>query len=127
MCGSCAMTVNGQPRWTCRTHVQKVVRNNKLDIAPLRNLPVIRDLAVDMTPFFDKWQAADGVFAPTKTRDDEVQQIEPESPARLAAAAGIECINCAACYAACDVVQGNPRLSRPRRAKPGLDTSARCP
>ena len=26
VCGSCAMTVNGKPRWTCRTHVSKVVR-----------------------------------------------------------------------------------------------------
>ena len=68
---------------------------------------MIRDLAVDMTPFFEKWQAADGVFAPTRTRDEPIEPIEPESPARLAASAGIECINCAVCYAACDVVKGN--------------------
>ena len=53
MCGSCAMTVNGVPRWTCRTHVTKVAEDNKVTIAPLRNLPVIKDLAVDMTDFFD--------------------------------------------------------------------------
>ena len=57
MCGSCAMMVNGAPRWTCRTHVQKVAEDNRLEIAPLRNLPVIKDLAVDMDPFFDKWVA----------------------------------------------------------------------
>ncbi len=113
MCGSCAMTVNGKPRWTCRTHVQKVLRDNKLEIAPLRNLPVIKDIAVDMTPFFEKWQAADGVFAPTKTSDDEVETVEPESPARRAAAAGIECINCAVCYAACDVVSSNANYLGP--------------
>lgn len=107
MCGSCAMMVNGVPRWTCRTHVQKVLTGDRLEIAPLRNLPVIRDLAVDMSPFFEKWQAADGVFQSTRTREDEVEPIQPESPARLAASAGIECINCAVCYAACDVVKGN--------------------
>ena len=42
MCGSCAMMVNGTPRWTCRTHVRKVADGNKLRIAPLRNLPVIK-------------------------------------------------------------------------------------
>ena len=62
MCGSCAMMVNGAPRWTCRTHVQKVAKDNRLEIAPLRNLPVIKDLAVDMDPFFDKWVAAEAVF-----------------------------------------------------------------
>ncbi len=107
MCGSCAMMVNGRPRWTCRTHV-KVVGDDRLEIGPLRNLPIIRDLAVDMTPFFEKWQAADGVFAPTKTRIEPVEPVQPASAARLAASAGIECINCAVCYAACDVVTGNP-------------------
>src|SRR5713101_9247832 len=58
MCGSCAMTVNGVPRWTCRTHVDKVAANDKLEIAPLRNLPVIRDLVTDMSEFFDKWARA---------------------------------------------------------------------
>ncbi len=108
MCGSCAMMVNGQPRWTCRTHVQKVIKDNRLQIAPLRNLPVIRDLAVDMSEFFDKWVTAEGVFHPSKTRDDAMEQISPESPMRVAASEGIECINCAVCYAACDVVSANP-------------------
>src|SRR5262245_13954441 len=54
MCGSCAMTVNGVPRWTCRTHVDKVLDNDSLSIAPLRNLPIIRDLVTDMREFFDK-------------------------------------------------------------------------
>jgi len=44
MCGSCAMTVNGAARWTCRTHVDKVAKDGRLTVAPLRNLPVIRDL-----------------------------------------------------------------------------------
>ncbi|MGH6660893.1 MAG: 2Fe-2S iron-sulfur cluster-binding protein, partial [Rhodospirillales bacterium] len=55
MCGSCAMTVNGKPRWTCRTHVSKVAKDGRLEIAPLRNLPVVKDLSVDMRTFFDKW------------------------------------------------------------------------
>jgi fumarate reductase iron-sulfur subunit len=108
MCGSCAMMVNGQPRWTCRTHVQKVLKNNRVEIGPLRNLPVIRDLVTDMTPFFDKWVAAEGVFHGTKTRDEPMAPINHESPERIEASAGIECINCAVCYAACDVVAANP-------------------
>ncbi len=62
MCGSCAMMVNGQPRWTCRTHVKKVACDSKIEIGPLRNLPVIKDLAADMDPFFEKWIQAEGVF-----------------------------------------------------------------
>jgi fumarate reductase iron-sulfur subunit len=113
MCGSCAMMVNGKPRWTCRTHVQTVLDGNKVTIEPLRNLPVIKDLACDMSEFFDKWRKAEAVFHPTKTRDDEIELISPDSPKRQAAAAAIECINCAVCYAACDVVEMNPKYLGP--------------
>jgi len=38
VCGSCAMWVNGAPRWTCRTHVSKVAQDGRLRVEPLRNL-----------------------------------------------------------------------------------------
>jgi fumarate reductase iron-sulfur subunit len=107
MCGSCAMTVNGRPRWTCRTHVSNVADGGRLEIGPLENLPVIKDLATDMREFFEKWQRAKGVFAPSKTRNDEIEKIRPDSPARRSADAAIECINCGVCYAACDTVRWN--------------------
>jgi fumarate reductase iron-sulfur subunit len=108
MCGSCAMTVNGKPRWTCRTHVSRVAPDLALRIAPLRNLPVIKDLACDMTEFFEKWQRARGSFVPTRSRADGIQAIAPSDAARRAVDAGIECINCAVCHAACDVAAWNP-------------------
>lgn len=107
MCGSCAMMVNGVPRWTCRTHVKVALQDNRISIGPLRNLPVIKDLATDMDPFFDKWVAAEGRHHPSRTRDEPIEQIDPEDTARLEANRGIECINCSVCYAACDTVAGN--------------------
>jgi len=107
VCGSCAMTVNGRPRWTCRTHVASVAAGGRLEIGPLANLPVIKDLATDMRAFFEKWQQARGVFAPSKTRHDAIEQIRPDSAARMAADAAIECINCGVCHAACDTVRWN--------------------
>ena len=108
MCGSCAMMVNGVPRWTCRTHVDKVASDQRLEIAPLRNLPVIRDLVTDMREFFDKWARAKGEFRGRQTRQDDLAQVSPRSESRKHADAGIECIGCGVCYAACDVVKWNP-------------------
>jgi fumarate reductase iron-sulfur subunit len=108
MCGSCAMTVNGRPRWTCRTHAAKVTGRGHLEIGPLENLPVIKDLVTDMRPFFEKWQQAKGAFAPSRARADPIDPIRPDSAARIAANAAIECINCGICYAACDTVRWNP-------------------
>jgi fumarate reductase iron-sulfur subunit len=107
MCGSCAMTVNGTPRWTCRTHVDKVAQGATLEIAPLANLPVVKDLVADMDPFFDKWARARGHFKPSAGRADALATVDPASPARREADAGIECIGCGVCYAACDVVKWN--------------------
>jgi fumarate reductase iron-sulfur subunit len=108
MCGSCAMTVNGVPRWTCRTHVDRVVRNDALEVGPLKNLPVIRDLVTDMREFFDKWARARGQFAGERTKRDHFAIVPPASEQRMLVDANIECIGCGVCYAACDVVAWNP-------------------
>ncbi|MBK5105440.1 MAG: succinate dehydrogenase/fumarate reductase iron-sulfur subunit [Burkholderiales bacterium] len=108
MCGACAMAVNGVARWTCRTHVAKVAKGNAIQIAPLANLPVVKDLVTDMREFFDKWARARGQFAPRATRKDAFARVASDSPGRVAADAGIECIGCGVCYASCDVVSWNP-------------------
>ena len=113
MCGSCAMTVNGVPRWTCRTHVDKVAAGERLEIAPLRNLPVVRDLVTDMREFFDKWARAKGQFQPSRTKADDFAAVKPTSAQRLDIDASIECIGCGVCYSACDVVSWNPAYLGP--------------
>jgi len=113
MCGSCAMTVNGAPRWTCRTHVDNVAKDGRLKLGPLANMPIVRDLVADMREFFDKWARARGQFKPTRTRHDEFARVEPLSSARREADAAIECIGCGVCYAACDIVKWNPAYLGP--------------
>jgi fumarate reductase iron-sulfur subunit len=108
MCGSCAMTVNGKARWTCRTHVSKVASDGRLEIAPLSNLPVVKDLATDMSEFFNKWAQAKGQFKGKLTRKAPFAKVEPASVERKAADAAIECIGCGICYASCDVVSWRP-------------------
>lgn len=113
MCGSCAMQVNGKPRWTCRTLVSNVVQNDRLTLEPLANLPVVKDLVVDMEPFFDKWQEAKGRFEPAESAVQEFAPIKPQDKQRAKVDEAIECINCGCCYAACDVVESNPAYLGP--------------
>ena len=113
MCGSCAMTVNGAARWTCRTHVDKVAADGRLRIGPLANLPVVKDLVADMREFFDKWARAQGQFKGGATRREAVARVDPASAPRREADAAIECIGCGVCYASCDVVAWNPAYLGP--------------
>jgi fumarate reductase iron-sulfur subunit len=118
MCGSCAMVVNGRPRWTCRTRVSEAMtEGGVLKLEPLRNMKVVKDLAVDMAAFFDKWRDAKGHFEPEVISDDDgpstlgahagFHVVPPSTPERRAADAGIECIGCGICHSACDVVAWN--------------------
>ena len=62
-------------------------------------------------PFFEKWRDAEARFVPPPAPVDEA--VRPDEPERMAADAGIECINCAVCYAACDSVAWNPDYPGP--------------
>ncbi len=61
-----------------------------------------------MDSFFDKWIRAEGAHHPTRTRYDDIAAVQETSAQRIEANKAIECINCAVCYAACDVVASNP-------------------
>src|SRR6266704_1887651 len=54
MCGSCEMVVNGREGLTCSTLINTI--GNTLKIQPLRNLPVVHDVAVDFRPFFEAYR-----------------------------------------------------------------------
>ncbi len=113
VCGSCAMNVNGKPRWTCRTHVSVVAKDGGITLEPLGNMPRIKDLVVSMSEFFNKWKKAGNTFVGTITRNDPPARISPASKKRKMADAAIECINCGVCYAACDVVSWNKNYLGP--------------
>src|SRR5690606_9651555 len=77
MCGSCAMYINGRPRLACRTQVSSL-KGTEVTIMPLPNLPIIRDLATDMEPFFEKWKKIKPYYV-GKSEYTEPAVIRPDS------------------------------------------------
>ena len=77
MCGSCAIVVNGREQLACSTLVKTV--GDRLRIEPLRNLPVTRDLAVDMEPFFAAYRRVQPQFCP-RDRLEDFYSIPHDSP-----------------------------------------------
>jgi fumarate reductase iron-sulfur subunit len=102
MCGTCTVMVNDVPRWACRTSIERL-QVDTIRIAPLRFLPVIKDLLVDYEPFFAKYRAARAAFVPKGERT-EVAPIPPQSRERRAVDPNLECITCGACYASCTML-----------------------
>ncbi|MBM3876708.1 MAG: succinate dehydrogenase/fumarate reductase iron-sulfur subunit [Verrucomicrobia bacterium] len=110
MCGSCAVVVNGRERLACAALVRTI--GNELRVEPLRNLPVVRDLAADMTPFFDAYQRSLPHFHPRADLED-FHRLPHDSAEWQALNHQPQCIDCGACWSACSLVTMNPRYLGP--------------
>jgi succinate dehydrogenase / fumarate reductase, iron-sulfur subunit len=102
VCGSCGMFVNGTPVLACRTQLAKLIGTQVL-VEPLPNMEIIKDLVVNMAPFWDAyrrvepWLHANGDEPPQKERLQSPEQEKKLDPY-------INCILCACCYGACPVL-----------------------
>ncbi len=106
ICGSCAMNVNGKNLLVCNTPLQHLLdKKGRITVRPLPYLPVIKDLVVDRTSFWEQYMRVKPWLVPTDNAPDKEFRI---SPAEVAALNKAEtCIMCGACYSACTVVAGS--------------------
>ena len=112
ICGSCGMTVNGDPKLACATFLADYLPG-PVRVEPLRNFPVIRDLVVDISDFMTKLPKV----KPWIIRDDD-QSVENgeylQTPAELEEFKQFSmCINCMLCYSACPVYALDPDFLGP--------------
>lgn len=112
VCGSCGMMVNGVPKLTCATFLRDYYPK-PVEIGPLANFPVIRDLVIDMNDFMEKLQE----IKPWIIRKEEKSVSEGEysqTPAQLNDFRQFSmCINCMLCYSACPVYGQDPSFIGP--------------
>ncbi|NOX51120.1 MAG: succinate dehydrogenase iron-sulfur subunit [Gammaproteobacteria bacterium] len=106
VCGSDGINMNGKNGLACFTTVSQVVKRNKLILRPLPGLPVIRDLVVDMTQFYQQYEK----IQPYLINDDPPPAQERlQSQADREQLDGLyECILCACCSTSCPSFWWNP-------------------
>ena len=103
VCGSDAMVINGSNALACTTLIQQV--GDKITVEPIRGLPVIKDLVVDMEPFFAQYRSV----LPYLINDEDPGYTErhQSSEDRERFDDTTKCILCAACTTSCPVFWGN--------------------
>ncbi|HCT78717.1 MAG TPA: succinate dehydrogenase/fumarate reductase iron-sulfur subunit [Micromonosporaceae bacterium] len=103
ICGSCGLTVAGDPKLSCATFLSDYPPDRPLRIEPLRNFPVIRDLVIELSDFMHKLSRVKPWLIPDE--DEPVGEGENlQTPEQLDAYKQFSmCINCMLCYAACPV------------------------
>lgn len=112
MCGSCAVVVNGKEVLACQTAIG-TLGTDHVRVAPLRALPVLRDVMCDMAPFFATLKAADAALRPKEPDRKTLRTMPPGDPHRAAIEAQNGCLTCGACYSACEWTATRPGYLAP--------------
>ena len=114
ICGSCGMQINGVPRLGCETQLTEL-GGDRVDVAPLANHPIVRDLATDFTGFFGKHRAVRPHVVRT---DGEPAKIEREflqtEEQKLAYYQFTMCIMCGLCNSACPIATMDAKFLGPQ-------------
>ncbi|MBF2004388.1 succinate dehydrogenase/fumarate reductase iron-sulfur subunit [Chlorogloeopsis fritschii PCC 9212] len=126
ICGSCAMRINGRSALACKENVgSEIARlqqlallknsaNNipEITIAPLGNMPVIKDLVVDMSNFWNNLEAIAPYVSSAARQVPEREFLQtPQQRSRLDQTGN--CIMCGACFSECNAFEVNPDFVGP--------------
>ncbi len=103
ICGSCAMNVNGSNDLVCHRNLpESLDHKGAVTIKPLSYLPIIKDLVVDRTSFWEQYKRVKPWLVPPADIPEKEFRVSPEEVAALHAAE--TCIMCGACYSSCQVI-----------------------
>ncbi|HZS86442.1 MAG TPA: succinate dehydrogenase iron-sulfur subunit [Chloroflexota bacterium] len=124
ICGSCSMVVNGYSKLTCKSPIAVELRRGRdeIVITPMRTMRVIKDLVVDMAPYWQHFRDVEPYLQPDPNKvpgkmEEYVVLPEQLAPSRR----DLNCIQCAVCYSDCGVTEvsaefaGPPALAKAHR------------
>ncbi|MGB3534443.1 MAG: succinate dehydrogenase/fumarate reductase iron-sulfur subunit [Microcoleaceae cyanobacterium] len=128
ICGSCSMRINGRPALACKENIGSELKRleeiaafsnatsektiPEIAIAPMGNLPVVKDLVVDMSRFWDKLEAVEP-YVSTKARAIPEREFLQSPEEREKLEQNGNCILCGACYSDCNALEVNPDFVGP--------------
>lgn len=104
VCGSDAININGRNGLACLTDISSI--KGTIVLRPIPGLPVIRDLIVDMTQFFNQYNSIKPYVIDERPQPERERIQSPQDRAQLDGV--IECILCACCSTACPSFWWNP-------------------
>jgi succinate dehydrogenase / fumarate reductase iron-sulfur subunit len=101
VCGSDAMRINGKNRLACKTLLKDVNPSQPITVEPIKGLPVLKDLVVDMEPFFAAYRSV-MPFLVTSGNEPTRERLQSQKD-RDRFDDTTKCILCAACTTSCPV------------------------
>jgi succinate dehydrogenase / fumarate reductase iron-sulfur subunit len=115
ICGSCGMRMDGAAVLACKTRMFDIAEAGRVPvISPMGNLPVVKDLVVDMSPFWAKFRAVNPYLQPGNGAPDGGKENLISQERMNAVHKESLCINCGCCVSECNAMESSPEFLGPQ-------------
>jgi succinate dehydrogenase / fumarate reductase iron-sulfur subunit len=121
ICGSCGMRMDGAAVLACKERMLPIVERGHVPvISAMGNLPVIKDLVVDMTPFWAKLRAMKPWLEPGYLEPEEEREFRVSQSQMNVINKESLCINCGCCVSECNAMESDPEFLGPQALAKGM-------
>jgi succinate dehydrogenase / fumarate reductase iron-sulfur subunit len=121
ICGSCGMRMDGAAVLACKTRMYDIAQDGRAPvISAMGNLPIVRDLVVDMDPFWAKFKAMKPWLQPGYSEPPDGKEfIVPQEQMNVIHKEAL-CINCGCCVSECNAMEADPDFLGPQALAKGM-------
>jgi succinate dehydrogenase / fumarate reductase iron-sulfur subunit len=113
ICGSCGMRMDGAAVLACKTRMAELVESGQVPvISPMGNLPIVKDLVVDMGPFWQKMRAITPYLQPGFADPGDKEYVIAQERMDVIHKESL-CINCGCCVSECNSMESDPEFLGP--------------
>jgi succinate dehydrogenase / fumarate reductase iron-sulfur subunit len=120
ICGSCGMRMDGRAVLACKERMKPIVEAGHVPvISAMGNLPILKDLVVDMAPFWQKMRAMKPWLQPGYQEPPERENIVSQAQMNVIQKEAL-CINCGCCVSECNSMESDPEFLGPAALAKGM-------
>jgi succinate dehydrogenase / fumarate reductase iron-sulfur subunit len=121
ICGSCGMRMDGAAVLACKTRMYDIAQAGKVPvISAMGNLPIRKDLVVDMEPFWAKFSAMKPWLQPGYERPEDGREYRISQERMNVIHKEALCINCGCCVSECNAMESDPEFLGPQALAKGM-------
>ena len=121
ICGSCGMRMDGRAVLACKERMLPIVESGHVPvISAMGNLPIVKDLVVDMEPFWSKMRAMKPWLQPGYVEPPEGKEFHVSTEQTEVIHKEALCINCGCCVSECNSMESDPEFLGPAALAKGM-------
>jgi succinate dehydrogenase / fumarate reductase iron-sulfur subunit len=115
ICGSCGMRMDGAAVLACKMRMYEIAQAGHVPvISAMGNLPIVKDLVVDMNPFWDKFKSVDPFLQPGYAEPPDGKEHLIKQGRMNVIHKEALCINCGCCVSECNAMESDPMFTGPQ-------------